>query len=139
MFSHKSSWLVTLALTVLFIGCSLALPARDDGKDGKELSEFGSPNGTIHEEVVVGASLYVRKKPERSQSRQLLQPNANRQIFKREIRVQQAEGYDQSKSHNDKSSVGATEALKRSKTGASTGGSSSSSKTAPATRHVNHL
>uniref|UniRef100_A0A2M4AIY9 Putative secreted protein n=2 Tax=Anopheles triannulatus TaxID=58253 RepID=A0A2M4AIY9_9DIPT len=132
MFFHKTCWLV---LTVLFIGSSLSLPARDDGKDSQDLSELGSPNGTIHEEVVVGASLYVRKKPERS--RQLLQPgqpNTNSRIVKREIRVQQAEGYDQSKSHNDKSSVGAAEVLKRTK-GAITG----SSKTTAVPRHVNHL
>ncbi|XP_049539186.1 uncharacterized protein LOC125953581 [Anopheles darlingi] len=136
MLFHKTFWLLVLALTVLFIGCGLSMPARDDGKDSMEFFELGSPSGTIHEEVVVGASLYVRKKPERSQRQQLQsgQPNPNKRIVKREIRLQHAEGYDQSKSHNDKSSMGTTGALKHSK-----GASTSSIKTTHTTRHVNHL
>ncbi|XP_052860034.1 uncharacterized protein LOC128267269 [Anopheles cruzii] len=88
---------VTFALVAFLIGCALSLPALERAEDG-ELSL--SPNGTVHEEVVVAASLYVRKKPARQQRQQPIVPVHS--MGKREIRMQQSVGAAEGKSHGDK-------------------------------------
>uniref|UniRef100_A0A1Y9IW66 Uncharacterized protein n=1 Tax=Anopheles minimus TaxID=112268 RepID=A0A1Y9IW66_9DIPT len=67
--SKRSLWTVSCVL-VLLVGYVLALPIEEVGNE-KDKPLGGLPDGgSIHEEVVVAASLYVRKKPATSLRRQ---------------------------------------------------------------------
>lgn len=66
---NRSWWAVICAL-VLLVGCVISLPIEDSGKEKDKPLGGLSDGGNIHEEVVVGASLFVRKKPATSLRRQ---------------------------------------------------------------------
>lgn len=66
----KRSWWTVICVLVLLIAYVLSLPIEGTGKE-KDKPLGGLPDGgNVHEEVVVGASLYVRKKPSTSLRRQ---------------------------------------------------------------------
>uniref|UniRef100_A0A182Y172 Uncharacterized protein n=1 Tax=Anopheles stephensi TaxID=30069 RepID=A0A182Y172_ANOST len=66
---NRSGWTV-MCVVVLLVGYVLSLPIEDAAKEQEKPLGGLADGGSVHEEVVVGASLYVRKKPATSLRRQ---------------------------------------------------------------------
>ncbi|XP_050073019.1 uncharacterized protein LOC126561117 [Anopheles maculipalpis] len=67
----KRSWCTVICVVLmLLVGYVLSIPVQDSDKVKDKPLGGLADGGNIHEEVVVGASLYVRKKPATSLRRQ---------------------------------------------------------------------